>query len=104
MKARRLVFHRHVADDLAEAVRYLDDAAAHLGDQLLAAFEEKLALIARHPDIYVANGAGIRRANLDRFSYSLRFSWRDETIYVLAFAHHRQDSERWLERLHDLLR
>ena len=89
MRARRIEFHPDFSDDLAEAAEY----------------DRKLDEVIENPILYAIRPEdGLRRANLETFSYSIRYDWSDETLWVVTFAHHHQDTARWIHRLAALKR
>lgn len=100
MKARRVEFHPHFSEDFAAAVEYFIAEVPHRVEELLADYERKLDELIEEPGIYaVRNDDGLRRANLDTFSYSIRYDWTGDTLSIVTFAHHHQDTARWIHRL-----
>ena len=105
MKTRQVDFHPEFSEDLASAAEYFLRNVPDRVEDLLLDYEKKLDAILARPDLYaVREEDGLRRANLDTFSYSIRYHWADDVITVLTFAHHHQDAARWLRRLAELRR
>ncbi len=75
-----------------------------LGERLLADYDSKLDEVLENPELYqLRDEDGLRRANLNTVSYSIRFDWDGSVVTVIALAHHFQDTARWVGRLAALL-
>lgn len=105
MTTTRIAFHPDFSDDLADAAEYFLEKIPHRLDDLLGDYDNKLDDILRDPELYAVRAEdGLRRANLDVFSYSIRYHWSGDQVTVLAFAHHHQHTARWIHRLAEIRR
>jgi plasmid stabilization system protein ParE len=91
------------ADELDQAVWWYESRRPGLGQELLAAVDECLDLMARWP------GAGslvpglppdlvVRRAPVRRFPYHVVYLDTESGIRILAFAHDRRRPDYWRSR------
>ncbi|MFT6399994.1 MAG: hypothetical protein ACJAYU_004764 [Bradymonadia bacterium] len=105
MKLRRLDFHPDFSDDLASAAECFLENVPERVEDFLADYDKKLDDVLRDPELYaIREEDGLRRANLDTFAYSIRYDWEHEILPVVTFAHHHQDTVRWMRRLAEMRR
>ena len=87
----RLEFHRLVASDVSQIMRYYEDV---VGPQLATEFYNELRAAfvraAESPEAFAVRERDIRRVNLDRFPYHFLFRVVGDTVRVLVVRHHRR--------------
>lgn len=99
------MFHPAVSDDLAEAAEYFIETVPGRVDELLADYDRKLEEVIAGPHLYgIRRDDGLRRANLDTFSYSIRYDLTAGVLTIVTFAHHHADTSRWIQRLAEIRR
>ena len=84
--------------DLEEAVSWYESRQPGLGLRLLDEFDYVMRRIAATPLQFPAIQAGVRRALLKRFPYSVYFVARDEQIEVIAMLHQHRHPDTWRHR------
>jgi plasmid stabilization system protein ParE len=94
-----LDFSNFAEADLAEAVTWYSRIRPGLAADLVLCVEEALDRICQHPESFPPIAAGIRRAIIHRFPYSVIFRLRHGRIEVLAVFHARRDPIGWQSRL-----
>ena len=86
-----IVYHRLVAKDVGETMRYYREVSGvRLADEFFAELSETLAAAERDPTCFHFDRCGLRRANLRRFPFHFLFRARREAIYVLVVRHHKR--------------
>jgi plasmid stabilization system protein ParE len=90
-------FHEQAADDLAEDVRYYNDASPGLGLRFLAEARAAVRVVERHPRLAALVAEGIHAKHLIRFPHTLLYAVERGELVILAVAHQRQDLSRWIE-------
>jgi plasmid stabilization system protein ParE len=96
---RHLTFHQAARRERTEAKRYYGSdspaAAVRFDDEL----NRTLSLLDRHPEagVFVLD-LPVRSLALRDFPYSVIYRYVDETVYVLAIAHHKRQPGYWLDR------
>jgi plasmid stabilization system protein ParE len=100
----KLVLLAEAETELDHAAAWYDDRREGLGDELLVAVEEALAVIGEAPESWGRwPGAPprippIRRFVLPRFPYSIAYQVHTDFISVLAVAHGRRRPLYWIGR------
>jgi toxin ParE1/3/4 len=79
------------------ALRY-DRQRAGLGAQFITEIDAALCLAATHPERFPIKHAGIRRAPVRRFPYSVFYRVERDRIVVLAVFHGRRNPRIWQAR------
>ena len=92
------IFRPAAAADVEEAYRWYEDQRAALGEEFLAAVSTGVESLARYPEGFPIDYRQTRRANLDRFPYSLFYRIVDDQIIVVACMHGRRHPRRWQSR------
>ena len=92
-------FHPEAEGEHLETIAYYETQRAGLGASYLTEFEAILELICESPTRYpVQRDPDVRRVTLRRFPFSVLFRESDDTVQVLAVAHHRRRPSYWLSR------
>ena len=95
---------REAATELEEAAVWYEQEQIGLGSRLIDAFEEAIRLLQAPnlplvPVLYKAAEAGAKQLILHRFPFSLITIERNDTIIVVAFAHHSRKPGYWRRRV-----
>ncbi|WP_196799731.1 type II toxin-antitoxin system RelE/ParE family toxin [Thioalkalivibrio sulfidiphilus] len=95
---------REAARELEEAAAWYEKEESGLGERLIDAFEHATQLL-KEPNPPVtpvtgeAAGMGAKKLILHRFPFSLIAVQNQQTITVVAFAHHARKPGYWRKRL-----
>ena len=93
-----LIHHPEVADDIATAVLWYRDIGETLAEEFRSELKTALERIEQFPNrCHFDNSVGAV-LNLKRFPYHIRFQLEDDTIYLMAIRHHRQNPSFGLDR------
>jgi len=95
----KLVMKREAQEDILDAASWYEDKSTGLGKTYVLSFEKALSLILRNPFSFALIYLKIRKANLNKFPYSLYYSVNQNEITVLAVLHQRRSSKVWKQRL-----
>lgn len=95
---------KEAADELRDAVAYIESEREGYGRVLLDEYEDKLRQISRFPTSapLMANSPrelAVRTFSLRRFRYSLVVGILEGTPTLIAFAHHSRAPVYWRDRL-----
>ncbi|MDM0017607.1 type II toxin-antitoxin system RelE/ParE family toxin [Variovorax saccharolyticus] len=85
--------------EAAEAYAWYAQGHIRMGDAFVDELERTSGFLARNPFLYPCVEQEIRRANLDRFPYSLFFVFDDATVSVLSCFHQHRDPRTMSELL-----
>jgi plasmid stabilization system protein ParE len=96
---RRILFRPEAEAELIEAADWYESRGRGLGAEFLRAFDAAISFIERHPLAYPVVFAGVRRAVLRKFPYSVVYAVSDDNILIIACIHGRRDPKRWQERI-----
>ncbi|MCX4243923.1 hypothetical protein [Paraliomyxa miuraensis] len=96
---------QEAADELDDAVAYVERERVGYGQILLDEYADKLRQITRFPEsapllVNAPRGLMLRAFALRRFRYSLIVGILDGTPTLIAFAHHHRAPGYWRDRLH----
>ena len=97
--ADRLRFHRNVASDLREAMRWYDEISPHLGQRFRDLANERFDAIADNPEWFPFAFDDVRFARLKRFPYLMLFRERGDHVQVLGVFHSASDPRKWRHRV-----
>ena len=78
---------------------YLQEASARVATRFLDDFEDTLALLKTHPKIGEPGGSRTRRLIFQHYPYTLVYRSKDNTLEIVAIAHHSRQPEYWTGRL-----
>ncbi|HCA57543.1 MAG TPA: hypothetical protein DEP46_06095 [Blastocatellia bacterium] len=96
----RVVFSSAAERDVKRALDfYLDEAGAEVADDFIDCLEAKLDRIKTNPEIYRVVAKDLRRAELDRYPYSIVYRIVNKSlIRVTTVRHHKQHPDFGLRR------
>ena len=94
----KLGFHPEAEQEFLEAVLRYEAKVPGLGERFHAEVHAASTALLQYPEIGSPVEADLRKLVLERFPYSLIYSYTPETIYVLAVAHDRRPPGYWQER------
>lgn len=75
-----------------------DKKADQLGDRFTDQVAHAFARLRQMPMIGEENARGERRLNLRRFPYKVIYRIHDESVFVVALAHHKRRDGYWRRR------
>ncbi|HEY2572702.1 MAG TPA: type II toxin-antitoxin system RelE/ParE family toxin [Verrucomicrobiaceae bacterium] len=84
--------------ELESAMRYYRAIAPDLGGNLRSEFEARVRWAMENPSMLRLRDGGYRRVNLARFPYYIPYIVREDTMWILAFAHALRAPEYWMGR------
>lgn len=84
--------------EVDDAVKRYDEQLEGLGRDFLNELNRVVRLISRYPQVAMMIEPEIRRFLFTRFPYSLIYGIDDQTIVVIAVAHHRRRPRYWADR------
>jgi toxin ParE1/3/4 len=91
-------FHELAQSELKYAAKEYASYHSDLGREFIATVERTLERLSVFPDSGTPYVAETRRVVLGRFPYSVVYLRDDESIIVVAIAHHRRFPGYWKER------
>ncbi len=92
------IFRPAAAADVEDAYRWYEAQRVGLGGEFLAAVSTVIESLITYPERFSIVYRQTRRANLNRFPYSLFYRIIDDQIIVVAFMHGRRNPRRWQTR------
>lgn len=98
----KVVFLDAASHELRDAVHYLENKQAGLGERFLQQARRAELLIERFPHGGHPLGSHLRRLALTRFRYVLIYRLRDDIAEVIAITHERRHPRYWRLRVKDL--
>lgn len=84
--------------ELLNAIEYYEQQNA-LGAQLLAEFDQIIALLRETPALGPRTDHGARRVLLRRFPYSVIYVVDEKELLIVAVAHQRRKPGYWVDRM-----
>jgi plasmid stabilization system protein ParE len=85
--------------ELDEIIRYYERQRLRLGVQFGSELKHTLTRIRHYPEAWSPLSPRIRRCHVNRFPYSVIYEVREDLILIVAIQHHKQEPDRWQERL-----
>jgi plasmid stabilization system protein ParE len=88
--------------ELEETIDYLDQQSSGLGDRFRREVEASVARIRDHPLIGAPLTRRAHKLRVRRFQHNIIYGIVDESIVIIAIAHHKRRPQYWRLRLKDL--
>jgi toxin ParE1/3/4 len=85
-------------DELWEAVAWYEEASPGLGLDFEAEVERSVQTIREHPERWPLREDGTRRYLIQRFPYLVIYSYLNERVWIIAFAHCKRRPGYWQDR------
>jgi plasmid stabilization system protein ParE len=84
--------------DVAEAMRYYEEAVPGLGLEFLEELERTVQRILHQPEAWTRLSEHQRRCRMRRFPYGVVYSIEDDGLVILAVFHLHRHPDSWKER------
>jgi toxin ParE1/3/4 len=85
--------------ELGEAVAYYEDKSAGLGLDFAAEMERSVQTICEAPQRWPVREDGTRRYLTHRFPFLVVFTWHNDHVWIVAFAHCKRRPRYWSHRV-----
>ncbi len=85
--------------EFGEIIRYYERQRHHLGMEFRSELTHALNRIRNYPEAWTPLAPCIRCCQVSRFPYSVIYEVREKLILIVAVQHHKQEPDRWQERL-----
>ncbi len=93
-------FHHDALEELEAATCWYIRKSQIASEQFVFEVERVISVISRMPQFYPHCFQGFRQAVLNQFPFSIVYMIQsDETIFILAVAHHKRKPGYWRKRL-----
>ena len=87
--------------ELDDAIEYYNLQSDGLGNKFLEEIATNIRFISKFPNAWPKYTEHTFKITLRNFPYNLIFSIKNNTIYILAVAHHHREPEYWISRTHN---
>lgn len=94
----KVQYHPVVEQDIAEALKYYDEASPILGDEFKKELQYFINQAAANPGRFHPVGSRFRRTNLRCFPYHFLYREIPEGIRITLVRHHRRHPDYGVER------
>jgi hypothetical protein len=84
--------------ELDDAIEYYNFQSCGLGNKFFDEVLLNINWIQKFPDAWPKYSEHTYKINLKKFPYSLIFSKKRNSIYIIAVAHHHRKPEYWVNR------
>lgn len=95
----RYEFHPEAEVELVEIILFYESQAPGLGERFAAEVERAVDQLLKHPEIGAPDEEGFRKWVLDTFPYNLRYTGRDDLVYVLVVESQHRKPGYWKDRV-----
>jgi len=94
----QILFHPQAKIELFESKKWYAERSLTALRKFQLEISTLLALLAKDPFIFQISYSTKRRANLNKFPYSLVYTIQDDTVFILSFFHHSRNPNIWKKR------
>lgn len=94
----KIRFRESAEEDARSAKSWYADQRGGLELEFGRDLDRILGLVGEYPRLFPVVYRDLRRANLDKFPYSVFYLIEDDTAWVLAIVHHARDPAVWQDR------
>jgi plasmid stabilization system protein ParE len=91
-------FHSEAEAEFIEAAAFYESRLVGLGTAFSAEVKTSVGFILAHPEAGSPLGRKLRKHVVRRFPYSLIYRHGEQSIYIVAVAHHRRRPGYWKNR------
>lgn len=99
---KKLAYHDAAEQELINEVLHLEGRATGLGRKLQEEVRRAEEFLRATPDAAPEVFPKLRAKVLRKFRYSMIYTIESDSVFVLAFAHHRRRPMYWLDRVEQL--
>jgi len=82
-----------------DAIEYYSTQSRGLGDDFFTETLSVIRLIIEFPAVWTKFTTNTRKATYKRFPYNIIYTVRNNSIYIIALAHHHRNPEYWINRI-----
>ncbi|KPD23887.1 plasmid stabilization protein [Idiomarina zobellii] len=93
-----LTFHPNVAHEVGAAYHWYESHAKGLGDDFFSELEASYKVISEYPEAWPTFYSRFKRYVLNRFPFSIIFSVKGDSIFVIAVMNNRRKPGYWHSR------
>ncbi|WP_040334686.1 type II toxin-antitoxin system RelE/ParE family toxin [Candidatus Magnetobacterium casense] len=90
----RLIISPEAENDLLDAYRWYENKRMGLGSGFMKSIEASLNALQRYPKAYPVIYKNIQRVLIRRFPYGIFYIFDNETVYIIAVFHIKQEPKR----------
>lgn len=90
--------HPEAGKEVETAIDYYHEISPQLSADLRIKFWGAVSEATRHYKLYQPIRGQYRKINLERFPYKIVFRLKDDTLIIMAFAHHKRKPNYWRKR------
>lgn len=91
-------FHSEAEAEFSDAASFYESRLVGLGTLFSAEVQTSVGFIRAYPDAGSPLGSKLRKVVIKRFPYSVIYRREEQSIYVVAVAHHRRRPGYWKDR------
>jgi plasmid stabilization system protein ParE len=95
----KLIFHPDIRNDIQDSYDWYQNQSLGLGDLFLNELEAAFMAIKELPKAWPIFETNFRRYILDKFPYSVIYSPRESSIYILVIMHNSRKPGYWKDRV-----
>lgn len=94
-----VIIHSEAEAEFRAAIEHYNEQRAGLGGEFRAAVEAAVERVRKNPSAFAPHGdEGVRKCVLRRFPYTVFYMELEQTLWVVAIAHHRRRPGYWAVR------
>ena len=93
--------HPLASRELEEATLFYEQRVVGLGRRFLSSVEKAIEQVLLFPEAAPLLGETVRQRTLNRFPYSLFYTFEKDAIFFVAIAHQKREPMYWKDRLPD---
>ena len=95
----KLIITRSAQNDVLDAADWYEEQKKGLGKAFILSVEKRISLIIKNPFAFVRIYFQIRKANTQKFPYSLFCRVQENEIIIFAVIHNSRDANKWKNRI-----
>ena len=95
----KLIITRSAQNDVLDAADWYENQQEGLGKAFMLSIEKKITLILKNPLAFAKIYYQIRKANTQKFPYSLFYKTEENEVVIFAVIHNSRDEKNWQDRI-----
>lgn len=96
--AYEVIFLKEVEEELDDVIGFYNKVSQELANGIYDKFLEVIDEIADNPLRNIQLKKGYRKTNIERFPFKIIYKFENETVIIVALAHHKRKPNYWRKR------
>ena len=99
---RKIKFHPEARKEIQHETRFYRQAGQRTGNRFIEATKKASEQLQDNPAMWPSMTERLRGNILSQFPFTIIYAFNEDTIFIVAFAHHRKEPGYWRDRVKEI--